>query len=214
MNHVFFPKPFRLITLSLLSLLLLTTSCSPVKTSVTNQYTLTFFHPKTQHKTHMPYALLISKPEAMAGYRTEQMLYVKKPFTLEPFAKNAWSNPPADMLYPLLVQRFQDSHAFRAITSSPYADKADYRLDTQLIKLHQNFLAKKSTLQLTAKITVTRVSDNHVLASRLITENIPCTTNTPYGGVVAANQASRIFVGKTLDFVIRQVQNDKGGQKT
>ena len=212
MNQVF--QSCRFITLSLLSVLLLITGCSPVKTAATNQYTLTFAHPKTHHKTHMPYALLISKPDAMAGYRTEQMLYVKKPFALEPFAKNTWSNPPADMLYPLLVQRFQDSHAFRAITSSPYADKADYRLDTQLIQLHQNFLSKQSTLQLTAKVTLTRVSDNRVLASRLITENMPCKTNTPYGGVIAANQASRVFVEKTLDFVIRQVQNDKGSHKT
>ncbi|MDF1647009.1 MAG: ABC-type transport auxiliary lipoprotein family protein [Legionellaceae bacterium] len=204
----------RFIYLSLLSLLLITTGCSPVKKTVTNQYNLTLLPYAARHHAHTPYALLISKPEAMAGYRTEQMLYVKQRFTLLPFAKNAWSNPPADMLYPLLVQRFQDSHAFRAITSSPYADKADYRLDTQLIALHQDFLSNKSILKFTAKITVTRISDNRVLASRLLTQNVPCKTNTPYAGVVAANQASSAFVEKTLDFVIRQVQNDKGSHKT
>ncbi|MCH9756274.1 MAG: ABC-type transport auxiliary lipoprotein family protein [Gammaproteobacteria bacterium] len=199
--------------LSLLGFSLLT-SCTPVKTPVTNQYTLTLSQHKIRHHTPMHYALLISKPEAMSGYRTEQMLYVNHQFTLQPFAKNAWTNPPADMLYPLLVQGFQDSHAFRAITSSPYADKADYRLDTQLIELNQNFLSKKSMVHFVAKITVIRVSDNHVIASRLITHHIPCLKNTPYGGVVAANQASNLFIRDALNFVIKQVRNDRGSQKT
>ncbi len=198
---------------SLCFVLLCASSCTPIKSTINNQYTLTLTQPKAYQKVHLPYALLITKPEAMAGYRTEQMLYIKKRFSLSPFAKNAWSNPPADMLYPLLVQRFQDSHAFRAISSSPYADKADYRLDTQLIELHQNFLSKKSTLRFVAKITVTRIHDNRVLASRLLEQNIPCSSNTPYGGVIAANQASSIFVNKALDFVIQQVRADKGGQK-
>ncbi len=204
----------RLIACILFSLLLLETGCGPVKTSAANQYTLTLSPQLKKHRAHMPYALLISKPDAMAGYRTNQMLYVKERFKLEPFAKNAWSDPPADMLYPLLVERFQDSHAFRAITSSPYADKADYRLDTQLVELNQNFLTKQSTVHLIAKVTLTRVSDNRVLASRLLTQRIPCTANTPYSGVVAANQAAGIFAEKALDFVIRQIQSDKSSHKT
>ncbi|MDX2346854.1 MAG: ABC-type transport auxiliary lipoprotein family protein, partial [Legionella sp.] len=115
----------RFIYLSAISLLLCISSCTPIKPTVTHQYALTLPQAKTHRHQTLPYALLISKPEAMAGYRTEQMLYVKQRFSLTPFAKNAWSNPPADMLYPLLVQRFQDSHAFRAISSSPYADKTD-----------------------------------------------------------------------------------------
>lgn len=214
MSQPLFLKPLRLIYLSLFSLLLLTSSCGPIKKPINNQYTLTLEHHKTHSHARTHSTLLITKPEAMAGYRTEEMLYVKQRFAREPFAKNAWSNPPADMLYPLLVQRFQSSHAFRAITSSPYADKADYRLDTQLIDLYQDFLPKQSIMRLLAKVTVTRVSDNHILASRLIAQNIPCPANTPHGGVISANQATSIFVEKTLDFVVKEVQLDKGSHKT
>lgn len=210
MNYAFFRKCLSALILSAL----LTTGCSPVKNQIANQYTLSLQHTQAIPRKSMSAALLISKPEALAGYRTEQMLYVKKPFTLEPFAKNAWSSPPAEMLYPLLVQRFQESHAFRAITSSPYADKADYRLDTQLLELQQDFLSKQSAIQFTAKITITRIADNKVLASRLVQERIPCKTNTPYGGVVATNQAASLFVSQALDFVIRQVQNDNASHKT
>ncbi|NCT56954.1 MAG: hypothetical protein GW760_04485 [Legionella sp.] len=188
--------------------------CSPIKTPVTHQYTLDIpAHKKSSHQ-RLNYSLLISKPEAMAGYQTEQMLYVQKPFTLEPFAKNAWASPPAAMLYPILVQHIQGSHVFRAITSSPFADKTDYRLDTQLLTLNQNFLSKQSTLNFTAKIAITRVADNHVLASRLIVKRIPCSSNTPLGGVIAANQASSAFAKDTLDFAVTQVQRDITHKKT
>lgn len=194
--------------ISLLAGVALLSSCSPIKTPVTHQYTLDIpAHKQTVHK-HLSSTLLISKPEAMAGYQTEQMLYVKTPFTLEPFAKNAWVSPPADMLYPVLVEHFQSSHAFRAITSAPFADKTDYRLDTQLITFNQNFLSKQSVLKFTAKIALTRVSDNHVLASRLIVKQIPCTQNTPLGGVIAANQASVSFTEDALKFVIKHIQRD------
>ncbi len=206
--------PLRLTYLGLFSLLLLTTSCGPIKKPINHQYTLTLERHKAHSHARTHSTLLITKPEAMAGYRTEQMLYVKQPFAREPFAKNAWSNPPADMLYPLLVQRFQDSHAFRAITSSPYADKADYRLDTQLIDLYQDFLPKQSIMRLLAKVTLTRVSDNHIVASHLIAQNIPCPANTPHGGVISANRAASLFVEKVLDFVAKEVQLDKGGHKT
>ena len=194
--------------------LLVLSGCSPVKAPVTHQYTLEIpAHKQTTHK-HLPYTLLISKPEAMAGYQTEQMLYVKTPFTLEPFAKNAWVSPPADMIYPVLVERFQSSHAFRAITSAPFADKTDYRLDTQLITLNQNFLSKPSVLKFAAKLALTRVSDNHVIASKLIVKNIPCSQNTPLGGVIAANQASVAFTDDALKFVIKHVQRNVARQKT
>lgn len=197
----------------LLSLFVLS-GCSPVKAPVTHQYMLDIpVHKKTTHK-RLNYTLLVSKPDAMAGYQTEQMLYVKTPFTLEPFAKNAWVSPPAAMLYPVLVQHIQDSHVFRAITSSPFADKTDYRLDTQLLTLNQNFLNKQSTLNFTAKIAITRVSDNHVLASRLIIKRIPCSSNTPLGGVIAANQASSAFAEDTLVFAIKQIQRDALRKKT
>ena len=179
-----------------------------------HQYTLeSTCASKIKHK-RLPYTLLISKPEAMAGYQTEQMLYVTKPFTLEPFAKNAWVSPPAAMLYPVLVKHIQNSHTFRAVSSTPFADKTDYRLDTQLITLNQNFLSKQSTLNFAAKIAITRVADNHVLASKLIVKHIPCSSNTPLGGVIAANQASSIFSEDALVFAIKHIERDAAHKKT
>ena len=200
MNH------FKLLTCFIILLGL--SACSSIRLPVKNQYKLESFH--TQKQTaHAPRrSLLVSQPEAMTGYQTEQMLYVKKPFQLDSFAENAWIGTPANMLYPLIIQTLQNSHAFRAVASSPFADNVDYRLDTQVIAMQQNFLIRPSAFELKLKVVLTRVADNQVLASRILSERVPCPADTPYGGVIAANKATDAMTRKIETFVIQEIGRD------
>ncbi|MBI2786824.1 MAG: membrane integrity-associated transporter subunit PqiC [Legionella longbeachae] len=182
-------------------------ACSPVKLSVSNQYQLSAYSMKQLAKAHGPITLLVTAPEAAAGYQTEQMLYIKKPFELEAFVKNAWINPPADMLYPLILQSLQKTNLFKAVTSNAYTLGADYRLDTQLLFLEQNFLKKPSVLEFSVKMVLTHVSDNKVLASRILNLKIPCPTDTPYGGVIAANKATQQFTEVLANFVMSHIEH-------
>ncbi|HAU0828647.1 TPA: hypothetical protein JBH46_05980 [Legionella pneumophila] len=183
-------------------------SCSPVKVPVTNEYQLTAYSTKQLTRKPRPITIQVTVPEAVAGYQTEEMLYMKKPFKLEPFVKNAWTSPPADMLFPLLVQSLQSSGYFYAVTSSPYSEEADYRLDTQLLKLEQNFIRKPSVLEFSAKIVLTHISDNQIIGSRIVSLQIPCSQDTPYGGVIAANQATFRFTATATDFVVSHIKRD------
>lgn len=194
--------------LSVLLFLVGLAACSPVKVPVTNEYQLTAFSTKQLATKPGHASILVTAPEAVAGYQTEEMLYVKKPFQLEAFAKNAWTAAPADMLFPLLVQSLQRTGYFYAVLSSPYNEKAIYQLDTQLLSLEQNFIHKPSMLVFSAKVVLSRTSDNAVLGSRIISRQIPCPKDTPYGGVLAANQASREFTAAVADFVISHIKND------
>lgn len=181
------------------------TSCTSVKTQITNQYKLAAFSQQSyaHHRTSL--SILVTKPEATAGYETEQMLYINKPYELSSFAHNAWIDPPADMLFPLMVQSLQASGYFYAVASNLASEGTDYRLDTQLLELQQNFLCKPSVIELTAKIVLTQVLNNHVVASRIIKIKTPCSQNTPYGGVVAANAASRQLTQEVTRFVITHI---------
>lgn len=192
---------------SLSTILALLFSCSALKTPLSNQYQLSTFGIMQKASKPLPITLLVSAPEAMAGYQTEQMLYINKPFKVQAFAKNSWTSPPAEMLYPLLVQSVQNTGFFYAVASSPYSAQADYRLDTQLLTLQQNFLTKPSVLEFSAKIVLTKLNDSKVVASRLITLKIPCPSDTPYGGVLAANQASKKFTEEAVHFVIAHVRH-------
>jgi cholesterol transport system auxiliary component len=183
-------------------------SCSPVKLPVTNQYQISSYSAKKWVKQNSHNTLLVTTPEAVAGYQTDEMLYIKKPYQLEAFSKNAWAEPPASMLYPLLIQSIQRSGYFYAVSSSPYTQGADYRLDTQVLHLEQNFLKKPSVLAFSVKVVLTRISDNKIIASRIISQNVPCSTETPYGGVIAANRASLLITEAVAHFVVSSIKRN------
>ncbi len=185
-------------------------ACSPIKTPVSDQYKLESFSTKKIALQKTKQSLLISQPDAMPGYQTEQMLYTDKPYELSVFAHNAWISAPANMLYPLIIQSLQLNDYFFAVASGPDADTTDYRLDTQVIAFQQNFLTKPSTLELTVQAVLNHVSDGRVVASKMFKERVPCPQDTPYGGVIAANQAVYAFTAKLNSFVIKHVQHDTG----
>jgi cholesterol transport system auxiliary component len=198
-------KRARIIKLGISILVLI--ACSPVKIPVTNQYQLAEYSTKQLTRNSRAIALWVTTPEAVSGYQTEQMLYINKPFQLTAFVKNSWTNPPADMLYPLMIQSLQRTGYFYAVMSSVYSQGADYRLDTQLLTLNQNFLQKPSVLEFSAKVVLTRVNDNKVIASKIISLNVPCLSDTPYGGVVAANKATHRFTAIMSEFVVSHIRD-------
>ena len=177
-------------------------ACTPVKTNDINQYRISAFSANHRAKTATRLTLQVTQPEEVAGYQTSQMLYMKKPFLIETFAKNSWTSPPGDMLYPLLVESILSSHYFHAVKTSIYPGDADYRLDTLVLELHQNFLKKPSVIDFLAKVTLTNISKNTPVVSKIISLHIPCLSDTPYGGVIAANRASYQFTALVRSFVL------------
>jgi cholesterol transport system auxiliary component len=196
----------RLIPIILACAFSLLTGCA-VKPAITNQYKLDHFSAKKLSSQQSRQSILISQPEAVAGYQTDAMLYVIKPYEVSSFAHNAWIGPPADMLFPLIMQSVQRSGYFYAVASTPNSDQTDYRLDTQLIELQQDFLKKPSQIHFVAKVVLTHVADNHVVASRVIQESVPCPADTPYGGVIAANQAVKRFTEEMTAFIVNQIRH-------
>jgi cholesterol transport system auxiliary component len=192
----------RMITLFTIPLLL--NACGPVKSPTVHQYTLDAYSHQRMTNHPAKTCLLVTPPTATAGYETAAMQYMSASHTLGTFSQNAWIGPPANMLYPLLLQSLQASGSFHTVVSDLYSEQADYRLDTQLLTLRQNFLTKPSRLELTAKLTLTALSDNQPLASKIISIQIPCTADTPYGGVLAANQATTALTKAAVHFSMRR----------
>lgn len=186
----------------------LVTSCSPIVPDVTNKYKLVAYSDEkvTAHKTDM--TILVTQANAISGYQTEQMMYTDKPYQVNSFVKNSWISPPAGMITPLIVQSLQHSNYFFAVASGPEADKTDYRLDTQIINLQQNFLTKPSRLELVVQASLTHTDDSRLVASQVFTINTPCQQNNPYGGVVAANHSLLTFTKELTKFVIYQIRLD------
>lgn len=132
--------------LLLISLSCILAACGPVKNPIEHQYQLNAY--SSEKVTHLPSSasLLITPTEAVNGYQTNEMRYSKEAYTLSSFTKNNWVSPPANMLYSLLIQSFRHCGYFSAISSGNYISKTTYRLDTQLLKLQQNFVKNQASL--------------------------------------------------------------------
>lgn len=178
-----------------------------IKPQITNQYKLSSYSSKQLSKSNSPKSIFVSMPDAMPGYQSNEMLYSDKMFEVKPFVHNAWIASPAHMLLPLIVQSLQRSNYFRVVAASPDFVKTDYRLNTQLIELHQNFLTKPSKINLLAKCTLSQTATNRVIFSKIIKQEISCAEESPYGGVIAANIATVKFTAKLTALIINNTRS-------
>jgi cholesterol transport system auxiliary component len=134
--------------------------------------------------------LLVERPTAAAGYDGADMLYVRKAHQLEHFAHHRWADTPAQMLQPLLVAAAEASGRCRAVITSRSRQGVALRLDTELVRLRQDFRQTPSRVELVVRLYLFDARSGEALASRLIEIDEPTPDDTPYGGVLAANRAA------------------------
>jgi len=141
--------------------------------------------PATQHQI----VLAVSMPRARAGFDTAQMVWVRQAHGLEVYSRNRWADTPTRMLAPLLVQALEHSGAFHAVVQIPSTVSATLRLDTELIRLQQDFSVQPSRVQLTLNAQLIDINTRRVIASAEFDETENAATEDAYGGVRAANLA-------------------------
>ncbi len=118
------------------------------------------------------------------------MLYQQQRHELQAFAYNEWVDPPAQMLAPLLVRALQDSGAFSVVLLAPTSAVAGLRLETELIRLHQDFSTRPSQVRLTLRAVLLDTRTRQAFAWRQFDESVAATSDDPSGGVLAAQQAA------------------------
>lgn len=135
--------------------------------------------------------LVINPPRAAAGYDSQRLIYLRQPHELEYFARSQWVDTPARMLQPLIAAAIERSGRFRAVLQMPVGATGDFRLETDLVRLQQEFLSRPSRVHLTLRATLSDTATRRVVAWREFDAAVPAASDDPYGGVVAANQAVR-----------------------
>ena len=148
--------------------------------------------------------LEVGAPRARPGFETPQMVYVRQPYELEYFAANRWADAPSHMLGPLLAQGLEQTESFRAVVQTPSAVPADLRVDTELIRLQQNFATRPSRIELTLRAELIDVRGKRVLSTKLFDETEDAPTDDAYGGVTAANVALRRILEQLADFCVAE----------
>jgi cholesterol transport system auxiliary component len=150
--------------------------------------------------------LIINPPQAAAGFDSQRIIYVREPHKLDYFAHSQWVDPPARMLGPLLLAAVERSGAFRAVVLTPGAAAGDLRLDTEIIRLQHEFQTQPSRVRFTLRATLVENKTRRVLAGREFEAVAPASSDDPYGGVVAANQAVQTVLENLAQFLTERKQ--------
>jgi cholesterol transport system auxiliary component len=143
--------------------------------------------------------LIVSTPRAHGGYDTTGIAYMQQTYGLRYFARSRWADTPARMLAPLIADAVQASGQFQALYATPGSVAADLRLDTELIRLHQDFRRQPGEVRITLQAWLIDLKNNGVIATRQLDSVVATQSDDAYGGVIAANRA----VGQLLDELAR-----------
>ena len=133
--------------------------------------------------------LIVSPPHGAAGFDSQRMMYLRHADQLEYFAHNEWIDTPARMLAPLLVAALGNTGGFRAVVQTPSPAAGELRLDTEILRLQQEFLDTPSRVRLTLRATLAESATRRVIATREFEAVVVAASDDPHGGVVAANRA-------------------------
>jgi cholesterol transport system auxiliary component len=144
--------------------------------------------------------LVVAQPTAAPGFESPRIVYVKRPHELQAFARSEWVDTPARMLGPLLVRALERSGAFAAVTDAASGAAADLRLETELVRLQQEFTSHPSRVRLTLRVQLSDVRSRRVLGAREIETVEEAPSEDPYGGAVAANRAVRKVLEAVASF--------------
>lgn len=149
--------------------------------------------------------LVVNEPRAAPGYGTRQIAYVRTANQLEYFAFNQWVEPPALMLTPLLAHAIERTGAFRAVVRAPTSTAGDLRLETDLVRLQQDFSVAPSRVRLTVHAVLIDIATRRVLATRDFDAQVPSQTEDPAGGVKAANEAAHRIAAEVGAFCVESI---------
>jgi cholesterol transport system auxiliary component len=98
------------------------------------------------------------------------------------------------MLTPLIVRTLENSGAFRAVVRGSTSAASELRLDTEVIRLQQEFNVSPSQVRFTLRAVMVDTATRRVVAASEFEAIVASPTEDATGGVIAANQA----VGRVL----------------
>ena len=146
----------------------------------------------------------VSMPRASPGYDTSRIAYLHQAHELDYFVVNRWADTPARMLEPLLVQALEQSGSFRAIVRTPGLIPPNIRLDTELVRLQQDFGTHPSKVQITLRAQLIDVTDKRVVATKLFDGAGNAVSDNAYGGVITANRLLQQMLDQMVDFCLNE----------
>jgi cholesterol transport system auxiliary component len=138
--------------------------------------------------------LIVNPPGAASGFDSPHIVYARGPHTHEYFSRSEWVDTPARMLAPLIVAAVEDAGGFRAVGSTASGLTRDMRLDTEVLRLQQEFGDGPSRVHFTLRATLLDGTTRQVISWHEFDQTVASESEDPYGGVLAANRVVQIVM--------------------
>lgn len=156
-------------------------------------------------------SLLLSLPRAAAGLDTRLIAYQRQPLRTEFYARSEWLDAPPRLLAPLLLRALDATGAFSAVLPAPAFTPTRWRLDTELLRLQQEFgAAPPSQLRLTLRASLIDSAGRRVLATREFDLREPAPSEDAAGAVAAARVAAQALARGLAGFCAEVAQREGG----
>jgi cholesterol transport system auxiliary component len=172
--------------------------------------------PQPQADGSAAVTLIVTRPHAAAGFDSPRMMYLRRADQLEYFAHNEWIDTPSRMLAPLIVAAVESRGTFRAVVSTPSPALGEVRLDTEILRLQQEFMGTPGQVRFTLRAYLVENTTRRVIATREFEAVAAAPSEDPRGGVTAAHAAVRSVLAELADFCTRSVMEEwnRGGLRT
>jgi cholesterol transport system auxiliary component len=108
------------------------------------------------------------------------------------------------MLGPLLVASIERMGCFKAVVMTPGSAAGELRLDTEIVRLQQDFQVQPSRVHFTLRAYLVDEKTRRVLAWREFDGETAATSDDPYAGVVAANRVVQTVLQEVSQFLLQR----------
>ena len=151
--------------------------------------------------------LIVNPPRSAPGFDSSRIIYVRAAHQLEYYAHSEWVDTPARMTAPLIVAAVEQSGAFRAVVLTPSAVAAEVRLDTEIVRLQHELTSQPSRVHFTLRAYIADTTTRDVIAWQEFDASVATKSNSPYGAVVAANEAAHAVLEQLAAFCAQAAAN-------
>lgn len=149
--------------------------------------------------------LLVNVSKTAPGFDSRNIAYTSAPPKLDYYRDSVWSDTPANMLQPILVQAFERTGAFKAVVAPPAPGLADVRVDVDVVRLQQEFMTRPSQVRIVARLKVVDMKTRHVLDTRLFEAVAPAPSDDAAGAAQAAGVALERLLSEMLPFALKSM---------
>ena len=148
--------------------------------------------------------LKVNLPRSAPGFQSRHIVYLRQPGQLEAFAFHEWVDTPAQMLAPVIVRALQSSGGFRAVLAAQSPGVGDWQLETDMLRLEQDFTVQPSQVRLSLRALLINSATRKTVAWREFDLSVPAAGDDPVAGVLAAQAATQRTAAAIAAFCAQQ----------